>query len=175
MLLGFSKKLYRSFLRCCYTLVMFMFSVHALHAQHSTEFVFNHLIVLGIGDNMGAVYKKAVFEKIKPHAKHIYTCDLKDNPLQDILSKENLIDYFIPLSNTSSSHVLEQVKSKMQELGITPDGIVTFREEYLIPKVLLANLYGLPSTSLTASLISTDKCKTKEQLNNKFTATTFKG
>jgi len=58
------------------------------------EMKFQNLLVLGIGSKAGANYKIDIFRKLRPFAKNIYVCELKNNDLVSNILKDKLVDHF---------------------------------------------------------------------------------
>jgi hypothetical protein len=130
----------------------------------SRKLKFNNLLVLGIGSKLGANYKIEIFRKLRPFARNIYVSDLKDNTLISTLLAEGLIDYFLPVSSLVPKVVCEEVIKHLKQMQILPDVVVTYREEWLQPRTLIATNYNLPHPKLEANYNSQNKYKTRELL-----------
>jgi len=140
------------------------YSLHAINKKEEPKFT--NLLVLGIGGKIGKEYKLAIFKKIRPYAKNIYVCDVFDNELVPVLIKDKLIDQFIPISNMEPNKAFLAIKKHIDSLNVKLDGIVTYREEWLVIRTLLAESYGLPHPPLNASLISQNKFETRKILES---------
>lgn len=125
---------------------------------------FEHLLVLGVGSYAGARYKIGIFEKLRSCATNVYTCDLEYNDLIPALLNNGLVNRFFPVHSLEPEAATEELLRHLEAASIRPDVVVTYRDEWLQARTIVAIHYGLSHPSLEANRISQDKYKTREIL-----------
>ena len=127
------------------------------------------ILVLGVGSNFGSKYKLDVFKKLRKYSDEIYVCELKNNDLIQDLLESNLIEHFLPIDNiepleSTAEYIIDLLGRNCDEVSI--DAVVTYREEWLKLRTIIASKLDLPHPSLDASINSQDKYKTRQLLNH---------
>ncbi len=98
-------------------------------------------------------------------AQNIYLCEFENNTLARKLSDENLVDEVLFVKHCKDYKTLyESIKSILQKKYIPVDAVVTYRDEWLEARSLLAYDYNLPHQDVKAVSISRDKQKAREAL-----------
>jgi D-alanine-D-alanine ligase-like ATP-grasp enzyme len=126
-----------------------------------------NLLILGAGSSMGAEYKLDIFQRLRPLAKKIYLCELEDNTLARKLYDENLVDDLLFVKHCEDyKKRYKSLKKILSKKRIPVDAVVTYRDEWLKIRSILAYEYNLSHQDFKAVSTSQDKLKTRETLQN---------
>lgn len=163
-----SNKLISTKVVIAFILILTGFASLKLNANQKEEASFpkvENLLILGAGSNMGADYKIGIFERLRPLAQKIYLCEFEDNTLARKLSDENLVDEVLFVKHRKDYKTLyKSIKSTLQKKHIPVDAVVTYRDEWLEVRSLIAHDYDLSHQDVKAVSISRDKQKARETL-----------
>jgi hypothetical protein len=121
------------------------------------EMKYQNIIILGAGSNFGSEYKIGLFKKLRPLAVNIFLVEMEDNDLAPIILEAKLVDFFISIKNFSTQVALKDIITQLEKNNFTMNAVVTYREEWLYLRVLLAQYLNLPHPSLEAVTNSQDK------------------
>lgn len=159
-------------MKCKFILItlFFVFSFNFVSCDQKEEvncLIFDNLLVLGAGSNMGANYKINIFKTLRPYAKKIYVCELENNDLIPILLDNGLVDEYLVVTNSNSKFNSAEIINQLSKSNVKIDCVVTYREEWLETRVFVASHYNLPHPSLEAIRKSQDKYITKKILEKK--------
>ena len=130
---------------------------YSLQREGREELKLETLLVLGIGGRFGADYKLDIFRELRKCAKNIYVCDLKNNELAKVLLADQLVDHFLPITSYEPSIAHKELKKSLRKLSSKVDAVVTYREEFLETRALIAADYGLPHPALEGIRNAQDK------------------
>ena len=145
-------------------ILFFPFTIKTHATQKiKTSLYTENLLILGIGNNMGEDYKTDILRKLRPLAKKVYVCELKGNTLAKKLYDEKLVDEVLFVKDCENYKDLIKILSKKR---IPVDAVVTYRDEWLKTRCMLANEYKLPHQDFKAVAASINKQKTRDALQN---------
>lgn len=139
------------------------------HANQKTEApgpIIENILILGSGSEMGANYKVDIFQRLRPLAKKVYLCEQEGNTLAKKLYDENLVDEIVFLKHCECyKKQYRNLKTALSKKHIPVDAVVTYRDEWLKIRSMLAHDYNLPHQDFKAVYTSQDKQKTRETLH----------
>ncbi len=137
---------------------------HAYEGDVVPKIKLDHVLVLGVGSDFGGEYKIDVFRKLRPYIQNLYVCELSDNELIGRLLEEGLVDQFIPVKEIEEESTSREILNQLHKANVSLDAVVTYREEWLQTRTLIAMDYGLPHPLLEAHVRSQNKYTTREIL-----------
>lgn len=138
-----------------------------LQISNSLHFDTAQVLLLGVGGVHGSDYKLRIVERLREIVSKLVVVEIEEHWADDYLRSAVGVDGTIlcPSSydlNRQAQFVLHEI----EEMGFSPDAVITYRQEWLGLRAFLAQHLGISGPSTSAVEVSSNKFMTKQLLHS---------